>query len=216
MLTLDNTSLSLADRSWVFNLTLQTHGVYALLGRSGSGKSTLLNLIGGFLQPDSGDIQWQGQSLLSLQPAQRPVTTLFQQHNLFNHLTVWKNIALGISPKLKLTPTDHERIAKVLGDVGLTGYANKKPGQLSGGEQQRVALARCMVRQRPLLLLDEPFSALDATTRKEMTNLLRQLIDTYSPCVILITHDADDAQALNADILDMQHGRVAMRSEPAT
>lgn len=212
MLSLNNTSVSLGERHWVFDITLQTHGVYALLGRSGSGKSTLLNLVGGFVQPDNGDIQWNGQSLLSLQPAQRPVTTLFQQHNLFNHLTVWKNIALGISPKLSLTPADHDRIDTMLSAVGLAGYAKKRPGQLSGGEQQRVALARCMVRQTPVLLLDEPFSALDATTRKEMIDLLRKLIKTYTPCVIMITHDEDDAQALDATVLDMQRDRVVLRA----
>jgi len=96
MLRLDNTCLSLGQRRWTFDLSLDTHGVYALVGRSGSGKSTLLNLIGGFLQPDTGDIKWKDKTLLMLQPDQRPVTTLFQQHNLFDHLSVWKNAqALG-------------------------------------------------------------------------------------------------------------------------
>ncbi len=213
MLQLTNASLTLGDRNWIFDITLQTHGVHALLGRSGSGKSTLLNLVGGFLQPDKGDIKWNGQSVLPLQPAERPVTTLFQQNNLFNHLSVQKNIALGISPKLQLSADDHERIDAVISDVGLAGYANKRPGQLSGGEQQRVALARCMVRKMPILLLDEPFSALDATTRKEMIDLLCQLITDHKPCVIMITHDADDAQALEATVLDMQHNQVVIRSD---
>lgn len=211
MLHLDNTSLALGDRHWTFNITLQTHGVYALLGRSGSGKSTLLNLVGGFAQPDSGDIQWQEQSLLPLQPAQRPVTTLFQHNNLFDHLSVWKNIALGISASLKLSESQHAQIESVLASVGLAGFGQKKPGQLSGGEQQRVALARCMLRHQPMLLLDEPFSALDATTRKEMIALLRQVIDSYKPCVIMITHDEEDASALDASVLDMQDNGVSLR-----
>lgn len=211
MLLLDNVSLSLADRHWNFTINLETHGVYALLGRSGSGKSTFLNLIGGFTQPDSGDIHWREQSLLELQPAHRPVTTLFQQHNLFNHLTVWKNIALGIAPDLKLSKTAKQQISSVLIDVGLANYDNKKPTELSGGEQQRVALARCLLRRKPVLLLDEPFSALDTTTRKEMITLLHDLIAEYRPCVVMITHDQDDAIALKASILDMQSDTVVLR-----
>ena len=212
MLRLDNACLSLGSRHWTFDISLQTHGVHALLGRSGSGKSTLLNLIGGFLLPDQGDIQWQGDSLLPLQPDQRPITTLFQQHNLFEHLSVWKNVALGICPTLRVDAEHRTLIATALSDVGLAGFEQKMPGQLSGGEQQRVALARCMLRRKPLLLLDEPFSALDATTRHEMIALLKQLINNYQPCVLMITHDESDAQALGANILDMHSDRVLFRS----
>lgn len=211
MLLLDKVDLTLTERRWRFTVSLETHGVYALMGRSGSGKSTFLNLIGGFTQPDSGDIQWQKQSLLALQPAHRPVTTLFQQHNLFNHLTVWKNIALGIAPDLKLSTGARQQISDVLKDVGLADYDDKKPTELSGGEQQRVALARCLLRRKPVLLLDEPFSALDTTTRKEMIALLHNLIAEYRPCVVMITHDQDDAKALDASILEMQTDAVVLR-----
>lgn len=209
MLKLDNASLSLGNRYWNFDITLQTHSTYALLGRSGSGKSTLLNLIGGFTRPDSGDIHWQQQSLLTLEPAQRPVTTLFQNNNLFNHLNVWKNIALGISPTLKVSTAQREQIRTVLDDVGLADFDKKTPDQLSGGEQQRVALARCMLRRKPLLLLDEPFSALDKTTRTEMISLLAALIKNHKPCVIMITHDPSDADALGAQLLHMQQDKVS-------
>ncbi|MFK7859679.1 MAG: ATP-binding cassette domain-containing protein [Granulosicoccus sp.] len=212
MLLLDNVTLSLAERRWRFSINLETQGIYALLGRSGSGKSTFLNLIGGFIQPDNGDIRWNEQSLLALEPAQRPVTTLFQQHNLFDHLPVWKNIALGIAPDLKLSKTDRQQISDVLAAVGLANYDNRQPTQLSGGEQQRVALARCLLRRKPVLLLDEPFSALDTTTRKEMIELTHQLITKYTPCVIMITHDPDDAKALGASILDMKEGSVLLRT----
>ncbi len=211
MLRLDNACLSLGKRHWTFDITLATHGVYALVGRSGSGKSTLLNLIGGFLQPDEGDIQWKGSSLLRLQPDQRPVTTLFQQHNLFDHLSVWKNVALGICPTLQVNAIQKTQIATALSDVGLAGHEQKMPGQLSGGEQQRVALARCMLRRKPVLLLDEPFSALDATTRHEMIALLKQLIKHHQPCVLMITHDESDAQSLGASILDMHTDHVVLR-----
>lgn len=208
MLTLDNLQITLGDRQWHFDIQLATEGVYTLLGRSGSGKSTLMNLIGGFVSPTAGDIRWNNESIVHWKPSERPVTTLFQQHNLFDHLTVWQNIGLGIAPDLRLDPIQQSRITDVLANVGLAGYDEKRPGSLSGGEQQRVALARCLLRRQPLLLLDEPFSALDGTTRISMIDLLRNLIDDFKPCVIMITHDKQDAIALNADILTMTNGTV--------
>ncbi|NND89956.1 MAG: ATP-binding cassette domain-containing protein [Granulosicoccus sp.] len=218
MLQLEQVLISLGKRHWEFDLTLQTHGVHALLGRSGSGKSTFLNLVAGFMQPDSGDIRWQGQSLLALAPDRRPVTTLFQQKNLFNHLTVEQNIGLGIHPGLKLSKTEARSITEVLDDVGLQGFERKLPGTLSGGEQQRVALARCLLRRRPILLLDEPFSALDTVTRQEMIMLLSDVIAAYRPCVVMVTHDEEDAVAMQASILRMSDDRILpdTESRPAT
>jgi thiamine transport system ATP-binding protein len=210
MLTLKAVKVRLAERQWRFNIDLNTHGIYALFGRSGSGKSTLLNVIAGFLKASSGSIAWQEQTLNNLEPAQRPVTTLFQDHNLFSHLTVLQNIGLGISPNLKLQPAQTENLHAVLGKVGLTGYEKKLPGSLSGGEQQRVALARCLLRRQPILLLDEPFSALDATTRQEMITLLQEVIDSYKPCVLMVTHDEADADALSASILRMKSDRIEL------
>lgn len=210
MLTLKDVNVRLAERQWRFDIDLNTHGIYALLGRSGSGKSTLLNVIAGFLKASSGAIAWQKQTLNDLEPAQRPITTLFQDHNLFSHLTVVQNIGLGISPNLKLQPAQTENLHAVLGKVGLTGYEKKLPGSLSGGEQQRVALARCLLRRQPILLLDEPFSALDATTRQEMITLLQEVIDSYKPCVLMVTHDAADADALSATILRMKSDRIEL------
>jgi thiamine transport system ATP-binding protein len=210
MLTLKDVDVRLAERHWCFDIDLNTHGIYALLGRSGSGKSTLLNVIAGFLKASSGAIAWQEQPLNNLEPAQRPVTTLFQDHNLFSHLTVLQNIGLGISPNLKLLPEQTDNLRAVLGKVGLTGYEKKLPGSLSGGEQQRVALARCLLRRQPILLLDEPFSALDATTRQEMITLLQEVIDSYKPCVLMVTHDEADADALSASILRMKSDRIEL------
>lgn len=210
MLILENAQLALGDRQWLFDISLDTNGVYALLGRSGSGKSTLLNIISGFQSLDSGDVQWNGQSLISQDPAQRPVTTLFQQHNLFSHLTVFQNVGLGIDPGLKLNAEQRSKVITVLTQVGLNNHEHKTPTRLSGGEQQRVALARCLLRQKPILLLDEPFSALDATTRAEMTELLREVIDSYKPCVVMVTHDENDAKAMHANILRMNEGTVEL------
>lgn len=210
MLTLDDVHLSLGDRQWEFDLALKSSSVYALLGRSGSGKSTLLNIIAGFQLPDSGDIRWDEQSLVSLDPAQRPVTTLFQQHNLFSHLTVSQNVGLGIDPGLKLDADQRAKVNTVLTQVGLDNHEHKTPTRLSGGEQQRVALARCLLRDKPILLLDEPFSALDATTRGEMIELLRKVIDNYKPCVVMVTHDEGDAKAMGASLLRLSEGTITL------
>ena len=211
MLALKKAQLTLGDREWSFDIALETNAVYALFGRSGSGKSTLLNIISGFQTLDSGDVQWHDQSLLSLDPAQRPVTSLFQQHNLFSHLTVFQNVGLGIDPGLKLNAEQRSRVGTVLAQVGLNSHEHKTPTRLSGGEKQRVALARCLLRQKPILLLDEPFSALDATTRTEMTELLCEVINSYKPCVVMVTHDEDDAKALQANILRMNAGAVELQ-----
>lgn len=214
MLRIDSVNKTLGQHSWEFDTTLDTHSVTALLGRSGSGKSTLLNLIAGFMQPQSGDIQWNGQSLLQLDVAARPVTSLFQQHNLFNHLNVRQNIGLGLDPGLKLDSEQIQAVQSVIEDVGLYGKETERPRSLSGGEQQRVALARCLLRRRPILLLDEPFSALDTQTRTEMIELLNQLIASYRPCVLMVTHDPNDARALAADILHLSQGRLVSKSPP--
>ena len=212
MLKLDDVALSLGARHWKFNITLQPETVYALLGRSGSGKSTLLNIIAGFLDADEGSLTWKGKTLSNLEPAQRPITTLFQSNNLFSHLTVYQNIGLGIKPNLKLSPQQANDIHTVLEQVGLAGFEHKLPTSLSGGEQQRVALARCLLRRQPILLLDEPFSALDSTTRQEMIELLSTLVESFKPCVIMVTHDEADAQAMNAHRLLMHQNGIDLQS----
>ena len=206
MLHLDQLKLSLGDKHWNFNTRLETEHSYVLLGESGSGKSTLLNLVAGFLEPVSGDIRWHSDSLLNMPPDQRPVTSLFQQHNLFNHLTVAQNIGLGISPSLTLSEQEHADISSVLRASGLAGYENTKPPTLSGGEQQRVGLARCLLRRKPVLLFDEPFSALDASTRATMTDLLKDVIAEIKPCVLMVSHDPSDVATLNAHSLYLENG----------
>lgn len=206
MLHIDQIKLSLGNNHWNFNTRLESHDTYVLLGESGSGKSTLLNLVAGFLKPESGNIRWHADTLLNMPPDQRPVTSLFQQHNLFNHLTVAQNIGLGISPSLKLSELQQADISSVLRAAGLAGYENIKPPTLSGGEQQRVALARCLLRHKPVLLLDEPFSALDARTRATMTDLLKDVIREIKPCVLMVSHDPNDVTALKAHSLHLQDG----------
>ena len=212
MLKLDNLCLQLGPHYYRYNLLAGAEHTTAILGKSGSGKSTLLNLIAGFLQADSGLLTWNDQSLLSTAANQRPVTTLFQQHNLFTHLNVAQNIGLGINPNLKLGKEDHQSISHALDEVGLEGYANNSAATLSGGEQQRVALARCLLRKQPILLLDEPFSALDESTRHEMIALTKKVISDHKLCALLVTHNEDDADLLNAVKHRLNNGTLTQQT----
>ena len=205
-LTIDKAQVTLGNQSWSFDMALDTHGVYALLGRSGAGKSTLLNAIGGYIEPDSGQVAWKNHPLNGLAPAHRPITTLFQSDNLFAHLSVADNIGLGIDPRMSLDKQQIEAIGAALSDVGLGGFGARKPHSLSGGERQRVALARCLLRARPVLLMDEPFGALDGNTRANMLSLTRDLIARNRPCVLMITHDPADATTIEAESLYLGNG----------
>jgi thiamine transport system ATP-binding protein len=207
-LQLDQVTISLGTRQWCFDADLGQHGVYALLGASGSGKSTLLNVVGGYINQGSGHVLWAGEKLDALAPHERPVTTLFQSDNLFAHMSVADNIALGLDPRLRLDTDQRAAVEEVLKRVGLSGFNKRKPASLSGGERQRVGLARCLLRARPILLLDEPFGALDGRTRADTLALTRELITHHSPCVLMVTHDEDDATAIGADRLRVQDGKL--------
>ncbi len=168
----------------------------ALMGPSGSGKTTLLDLVAGFLRPLRGDIRYQGQSLLGLRPADRPMTILFQENNLFSHLSAQDNVAIGIHPGLRLDDRQRRRVADALAAVGLQELGGRLPAKLSGGQRQRVAIARVMIRERPILLLDEPFSALDRELRMDLLQRIRRLTDDGRLCVLLATHQEDEAATL--------------------
>lgn len=179
-----------------FNLQLQTGQCLALIGPSGAGKTTLLNLIAGFARPHSGQVIIAGQHVTALPPAKRPVTTVFQEHNLFAHLDVQTNIGLGMHPSLKLSASEREQISDALVKVGLAGLERRLPSQLSGGQRQRVALARALIRQRPLLLLDEPFAALGPALRREMLELVAKLQSEQGLTIVMVSHHPDDARIL--------------------
>ncbi|MGR3984698.1 MAG: ATP-binding cassette domain-containing protein [Gammaproteobacteria bacterium] len=173
----------------------------ALMGASGAGKSTILNLIAGLAKPARGDVKFNGRSMLADKPSARPLTYLLQAGNLFAHLSVRENLAIGLHPGMKLTPEQNRAIDRALDRVALRDFARRKPGSLSGGQQQRVALARCLARERPLLLLDEPFAALDQKLRGEMLALLRELQQTRELTLLLATHRKQDAEALRAEVV---------------
>jgi thiamine transport system ATP-binding protein len=166
----------------------------ALLGPSGGGKSTLLAAIAGFKKEEQGRIYYNRQDITDLPPAERPVTLLFQDHNLFPHLSVEKNIALGIRPNLHLTAAERDTVQAALARVGLQDHGQKMPSELSGGQQQRVALARALLRGKPVLCLDEPFAALGPALKREMLDLVAEIVDSTKTTLLMVTHQPEDAK----------------------
>ena len=183
------------ERTWCFDFQVGRGQCIAIDGPSGSGKSTLLGLLAGLLSPAAGTITWQGQNVDQLAPWQRPMTSVFQEHNLFEHLDVQTNIGLGIHPGMKLSRDQKQAIQEGLARVGLAGYGERMPSALSGGQRQRVALLRALLRNQPLLLLDEPLTGLDEDTR----NTLRAMMvehKTQGVTMILASHDEEDRHVL--------------------
>ena len=190
-----------------FTLEALPGGVTAVSGASGSGKSTLLDLIAGFLEPASGAMTLDGRDLLPLPPEARPVSILFQSETLFEHLSAGRNVALGLPPG---TPGIETKVSAALGEVGLRGIERQRASTLSGGQKQRVALARTLLRDRPILLLDEPFSALDDETRESVRALVKALTTKRGWHTILVSHHGDDVAALAARRYRIENGRLLL------
>jgi len=166
----------------------------AVIGPSGAGKSTLLAAVAGFIPLTEGRILWAGQDLAALTPGARPLSILFQDQNLFPHLTVLQNVGLGLRPDLRLDRDQQAQVAAALERVGLAGLAARRPAQLSGGQQGRVALARALLRARPLLLLDEPFAALGPALKAEMLDLVAEIAAETASTVLMVSHEPADAR----------------------
>lgn len=219
MLTLDNLRWRYARYHYCFSTRISAGERVAVLGRSGAGKSTLLHLIAGFLHAEAGKIWLNGEDHTFTAPAQRPLSILFQENNLFSHLTVEQNLALGLHPGLKLTAAQRTAITATLEQIGLSGLAQRLPGQLSGGQRQRVALARCLLRDKPLLLLDEPFSALDPGLRQEMLQWVLTLCQQRGITLLIVSHHLEEVQTLATRALVVDEGRFsfdgALRDLPA-
>ena len=180
----------------------------ALLGPSGSGKSTLLRIIAGLEQPDAGRVLIEGHDVTSRPPQERGVGFVFQHYAAFKHMTVWKNVAFGLEIRRRPKGEVKERVAQLLELVQLNGFADRYPAQLSGGQRQRMALARALAVEPDVLLLDEPFGALDARVRKELRSWLRRLHDEVHVTTIFVTHDQEEAMDLADQIVVMSHGQV--------
>ena len=194
MLTLERLVLQQDDFRLTAHWSVAPGERVALIGPSGAGKSTLLMALAGFLPATQGRILWQGADLAQTVPGDRPLTILFQDQNLFPHLTLVQNLGLGLSPTLRLTPAQAAQIETALVRVGLAGMGGRKPGQLSGGQQGRAALARALLRARPVLLLDEPFAALGPALKAEMLDLLDEVASATGAAVLMVTHDPSDAK----------------------
>jgi len=188
--------------TYTYTLECKPSEVVAILGQSGSGKSTLLDIIAGFIEPISGSAMMDDIELLDMPIERRPITILFQKHNLFEHLSVQKNILLGIDKKLK---ESRSKIEAILKEVGLEAHEHKLASELSGGQQQRVALARVLMRREPILLLDEPFSGLDDTTRIEMLELVHEITQAHQLHTLMVTHDLDDSERIANHVYKMQN-----------
>jgi len=207
-IALEAVSFQYDDMDMHFDLTVNTGSFVMVLGPSGAGKSTLLNLIAGFDRPASGRITLMGQSAEDQVPAKRPVTTLFQEGNLFPHMTVAQNVGLGLHPGLRLTHDQKHEVDRSLAQMGLAGMGGRLPRALSGGERQRVALARSLVRNQPILLLDEPFAALDPGRRKEMTDLVRSLAAERGLTVLTVSHQLEEVRDMSVRGIFIHDGQI--------
>lgn len=212
-LQLRDVRLTLGIHDFAFDLEVQPGRFVAVTGPSGSGKTTLFNLIAGFEVPRAGTIEVDGSDMVGVAPGARPVSIVFQDNNLFAHLDIFTNVALGVSPSLRLTDLDRTAVRAALSRVGLGGFERRKPGTLSGGERQRAAFARVLVRKRPIMLLDEPFAALDPELRHEMGKLLAALHRDAGFTVLMITHDPAEASRLADQFVEIRAGRT-VRSGP--
>lgn len=190
------------------DMALEQGRKYAVIGPSGAGKSTLLGALCGFVPLAQGRLFWQGDEITDADPGARPMTMLFQDNNLFPHLSVTQNIGLGIRPDLRLSAQDKTRVAQALARVGLSDQAGKKPGALSGGQQSRAALARVLVQARPWVLLDEPFAALGPALRNEMLDLVQDLVTETGAGLVMVTHAPEDVRRIADEVVFVGSGRA--------
>ncbi|WP_448571479.1 ABC transporter ATP-binding protein [Trichothermofontia sp.] len=197
------------------NLTIQPGEFFSILGPSGCGKTTTLRLVAGFEEPSAGEVRIQGMSMLQVPPYRRPVNTVFQSYALFNHMTVWHNVAFGLQIKGIKRSQVQQRVQDALKLVKMDGFSQRYPAQLSGGQQQRVALARALVNQPTVILLDEPLGALDLKLRKEMQVELANLHQQLGVTFIMVTHDQEEALSLSDRIAVMRGGQVEQVGTPS-
>lgn len=207
-IALSGTTVRFADKTLAFDCAIPAGLAVAVAGPSGAGKSTLFNVIAGFQKPATGTVRLFGIDMAGRDPAERPVSIVFQDNNLFSHLTIADNVGLGIDPGLRLDAAARRNVDDALSRVGLGGYGKRLPGSLSGGERQRVALARALVRRRPILLLDEPFAALDPAMRADMAGLLSDLVAETKATMLFITHQPEDIRRLADRTLFLTEGEI--------
>ncbi len=213
MLKLESTTILNGSFKLTADLTVSEGETVAVIGPSGAGKSTLIEGIAGFLPVAQGRITWDGTDITDQPPGARPVAMLFQEDNLFPHLTLAQNVGLGLSPNLRLSQDDKTRVTAALDRVGLAGMESRKPGELSGGQRSRAALARVMLQDKPLLLLDEPFAALGPALRMEMLDLVAEIAGETAATLLMISHAPEDARRITAQAILVANG-IAQAPQP--
>jgi thiamine transport system ATP-binding protein len=208
MIELERVRFDYEDMKMVFDLQVPQGALLAIIGPSGAGKSTLLSLIAGFDTPLSGRIAIGGVNMVGVPPDARPVSMIFQDHNTFAHLDVWQNVALGVSPSLRLSDAGRRNVDQALQRVGLGELRHRKPGEVSGGERQRIAIARALVREKPVMLLDEPFAALGPALRRDMLDLVRGVQQERGLTVLMVSHQPEDARYAATHTAFVHEGRI--------
>lgn len=196
------------------DLSIRRGEFFSILGPSGCGKTTTLRLIGGFESPSTGEVLIRGRSMNRVPPYRRPVNTVFQSYALFNHLTVWENVAFGLKLQKHRKAEMQVRVDEALKLVKMEAFAKRFPAQLSGGQQQRVALARALVNRPAVLLLDEPLGALDLKLRKEMQIEISSLHRELGLTFVMVTHDQEEALSLSDRIAVMNQGKIEQIDSP--
>lgn len=208
MLRLDEVEIRQGDFALSAEFSVVAGRRVAVIGPSGAGKSTFLGALGGFIPHIGGQVYWENTVISDLKPGQRPIAMLFQDNNLFPHLTVYQNVGLGVRPNLKLTPYEKEWTHDAIKRVGLAGMSERRPSELSGGQQSRAALARVLMQKKPLLLLDEPFAALGPALRREMIELVGALVEETGATLLMVTHAPEDVKRIADEVIFVEAGRA--------
>ena len=191
-------SVGQQKKKFQFNFSVKEGEIVTLEGPSGIGKTTLVNLIAGFLQPEKGEIYWHKERIDSLDPVERPVSTIFQTDNLFEHLSCFQNVSLASSSDGKISNSRVEQINNYFLEMGIGNLQSRFPGEISGGQQARVSIVRALFGKQTILLLDEPVSSLDERTRFETLEVIKKTALKYNLTLIIVSHQKEDRKFLNA------------------
>ncbi len=208
MLKVNKIKFKFEKSSFDFDFKLINRKIIGVIGKSGSGKSTLFSLIAGLLMPKSGTIYFEGKNITNLKPSDRNITIMFQDYNNFNHLSVFENIILGVDSNMKKTTNNLIKVNDILKKVSLKIDINKKVSDLSGGEQQRVTIARCLLRKKSLLLLDEPFNALDPGLRKNLYEDIKKISRNNKITTLISSHLIDEMRNVTDNFLFINKGKI--------
>ena len=214
MIKLENISIKLDNFRTKFTVEINKGEWVGIIGQSGAGKSTFLNLIAGFAQPEVGSLLINNTEMRNLPASKRSISSLFQDNNLFPHLSVYQNIAIAIKPNLKLHDNEKEKIFEIIEYLNLSSKIHSSIGTLSGGERQRVALGRVMSSDKKILLLDEPFSQLDPNLRIEMLELIKKIREKKNITIIMAIHTPAEAIDFVSRFLLIKEGEILRELEP--